>query len=217
MNWVRNNSWITRVALFLVAGCVTACGYPLSFTLEFPTSSDLGELWLVEDVNCFTCGAGEKHLGRATGSRNIYLPAAHWFVSLRMPKNASELLPHLAHPSLSNIGDVNLEGSDVKDEGLKYIAHLNLRSINLNRTQITGAGLRYLRPNEKWIFVDLRGCEKLDLKYLVHFKGWKRSTVSVVGYKWGEKNTDQEKRLLEVANHVICDNQPENVCGTQIR
>ena len=203
----------------IASGCRGFSGSPLSFILKFPQTVDLGELWLIEDVNCFTCGTGEKYLGRATGHYDISLPAAHWFVSLRMPKNASALLPHLGgDPSLSNIGDIKLESSDITDDDLKYLAPINLRSINLSKTRITGKGLRYLRPNKKWSFVELRDCVALDPMYLAHFKGWRRSTIRLVPYKWtGEVYSEKELKLLDMASQMICDHQPENVCGTQIR
>jgi hypothetical protein len=203
----------------IAIGCQGFSGSPLSFVLKFPQTVDLGELWLVEDVNCFTCGTGEKYLGRAIGEYDISLPAAHWFVSLRMPKNVSPLLPHLAdHPSLSNIGDINLESSNVSDDDLKYLAPINLRSINLSKTGITGKGLGYLRPNKKWSFVELRDCIALDPKYLAHFKGWRRSTIRLVSYKWtGEVHSERELKLLDMASQMICDHKPESLCGTQIR
>jgi len=203
----------------IASGCHGFSGSPLSFILKFPQTVDLGELWLIEDVNCFTCGTGEKYLGRAMGKYEISLPAAHWFVSLRMPKNASALLPHLGDdPSLSNLGDINLESSDVTDDDLRYLAPINLRSINLSKTRITGKGLGYLRPNKKWSFVELRDCIALDPKYLAHFKGWRRSTIRLVSYKWtGEVYSEKELKLLDTARRMICDHQPENVCGTQIR
>ena len=203
----------------LTASCFTSIlTATLVFTLEFPLTTDLGELRLVEDVNCFTCGNGEKTLGRAMGRYKIRLPAAHWYVSLRMPKNASALLTYLDHPSLSNIGDLGLAGSDVKDSDLKYLASINLRSINLSMTHITGEGLKYLKPHRKWIFVNLEHCDELNPFYLSHFKGWTRSTIRLVPYKWsGDSYSEHDLRLLDSAKQVICDNQPENVCGTQIR
>jgi len=43
-----------------------------------------------------------------------------------MPKQSSELLPNLAEPSMSNIGDIELKGSNVKDDDLKYsISHIS--------------------------------------------------------------------------------------------
>jgi len=62
----------------------------------------LGTLRIVEDVNCFTCGAGEKDLGAASRRVEVALPASHWFASLKMPHNASRLMPYLKDPSLAN-------------------------------------------------------------------------------------------------------------------
>src|SRR5262249_42494890 len=70
----------------------------------------------------------------------------------------------------------------LSDEDLKYLAGINLRSINLERTGIMGEGLRHLKPHKKWIFVDLAGCKRLDPKYLGHFKSWTLSTITAVGY-----------------------------------
>jgi hypothetical protein len=202
----------------LMAGCVTSFGYPRAFSLQFPDDVDLGELWLFEDVNCFTCGNGEKSLGRAKGRHDVRLPAEHWFVSLKMPKNASRLLPHLSHPTLASIGDLRLKGSDVVDGDLKYLQGMNLRSIDLSDTKISGSGLRYLKPNQKWTFVNLTGCDGLRPEYLSHFRGWRRATISVVGYKWsGGKYSEAELQLLATARRIICDGRPENLCGTQIR
>lgn len=209
--------WIVVVLFF--SGCIGSTAEDRApFTLEFPQGRDLGELWLVEDVNCFTCGNGRKDLGRATGTHVVRLPAAHWFVSLRMPKKASALMPHLAQPSLAAIGDINLAGSDVKDDDLKYLAGTNLQSINLSGTMITGSGLKYLRAHSKWIFVDLTNCPLLDPESLAHFMGWKRSTIRLVPYKWGDDGySESEKKLLEKARTIICDDQPEEICHTQIR
>src|SRR5262245_44680383 len=184
----------------LTGGCFRSLQEPaIAFTLEFPADVDLGELWLVEDVNCFTCGNGEIKLGRAIGRHDV-------------------LLPPLEHPSLVNIGDLNLLGSDVKDDDLKHVVSLNLRSINLSKTHITGEGLTYLKPHKRWIFVSLEHCDELNADYLSHFKGWTRSTIRLVPYKWsGDTYTDAELKLLDHAKQTICDNQPENVCGTQIR
>jgi hypothetical protein len=202
----------------MMAGCMTTFGYPRSFSLQFPNDLDLGELWLFEDVNCFTCGNGDKSLGRAKGRHDIQLPAEHWFVSLKMPKSASKLLPHLVHPTLVNIGDLQLKGSDVTDGDLRYLQGMNLRSIDLRETKIRGEGLRFLKPNRKWTFVKLAGCDVLRPEYLSHFKGWRRATISLVDYKWsGEKYSEAELQLLAHAKQIICDGRPENLCGTQIR
>jgi len=186
-----------------------------SFTLNFPENIALGELWLIEDVNCFTCGNGQEYLGSARGKYKISLPAPHWFVSLKMPKQPSKLLPHLAEPSLSNIKDIDLKGSNVKDEDLKYIANINLQSIDLSKTQISGAGLRYLKPNKKWMSVALYDCDKLDPKYLAHFRGWQRSTIGLVSHT--SIKSRHKKELIDRAQQIICDGKPENTCGIQIR
>jgi hypothetical protein len=206
------------VILALISGCFAPTEEPQSFTLEFPATADLGELRLVEDVNCFSCGNGQEDLGHATGVHHVRLPQAHWYISLRMPKTAAGLLPFLAHPSLIHIGDLDVEGSDVKDEDLQYLSRINLRSIDLSNTKITGAGLKYLKPHKRWIFVSLQDCDALEPHYLVHFKGWKRATIRVTSRKWTGKTPSQaDIQLLAQAKHIICEDQPEEVCNTQIR
>lgn len=185
--------------------CLSLSGCGEYFELNFPNSVNLGDLWLVEDVNCFTCGAGEKHLGPAQGKHKIRLPASHWFVSLRMPENASQLLPYLTDPSMKNIGDINLEGSNITDDDLKYIAGINLQYINLRKTKITGEGLKYLNAHKNWTWVFLDRCDRLNPNSLAHFRGWRRSTIFV-----GEE-------FLDEAKEIICDGNEEQVCGTQIR
>jgi hypothetical protein len=205
----------------IVGGCKRASpspqssDSPQSFTLNFPEKVYMGELWLIENVNCFTCGTGEKYLGRAVGKYKIDLPAPHWFVSLRMPKNSSNLLPNLAEPSMSNIGDIDLKESDVKDDDLRYLAKINLQSIDLSKTQVRGSGLRYLKPHKRWISVDLRDCDKLEPKYLAHFRGWDRATINVVPST--NVNSVHNNELINKAHQIICDGKPENICATQIR
>lgn len=217
---MKNKIIVSLLAFFLIVGCTpssSSFGHPLSFVLEFPADIDMGELKLIEDVNCFTCGTGQKDLGKAKGRYKVSLPADLWFVSLRMPKKSSHLMSHLAHPSLVNLGEINLKGSDITDADLRFLKDMNLTSINLRGTEIVGEGLRYLRPNTKWTHIDLRDCRNLDLKYLAHFKGWKSTSIFLTASKRGEKNSNEDKRLLEMANQVICDGQPESICGIQIR
>jgi hypothetical protein len=210
-------SIVLGAALAILGGC-NRCDPAPSFTLHFPKTVSLGDLWLIEDVNCFTCGNGEKHLGAAMGSYDVYLPAPHWYVSLRMPKAASRLLPYLEAPSLGSIGEIDVEGSDVTDADLEHLAHVRFRSINLARTAITGEGLRHLSPHPtRWTAVDLRGCADLDPKFLVHFRGWKRATILLVDNRSSPLPSQEESTLLDAARRVICDEQPETVCGTQIR
>jgi hypothetical protein len=201
-----------RYAWFPMAIVLVAC-WPFeasrSFTLHFPDDVDLGELSIREDVNCFTCGTGEQNLGRATGTHTIKLPAARWYISLRMPKHAARLMPYLDDPSLRAIGDIYLVGSDVSDADLKHLQHIDLRSIDLSRTNITGEGLRYLRPHSKWIFVTVMDCPNLDPRYLAHFRGWKRATIRVA--------SERDRALLAQARRIICNDEPEQICGTQIR
>ena len=218
MKVLRSTFLCLSAALLLVGGFAGCPGKSPSFTLEFPATDDLGELWLIEDANCFTCGSGEENLGRAKGKREITLPASHWYVSLRMPQKASRLMPLLEHPSLVNIGEIDLRNSDIRDEDLKYLSGFNLRSLSLQNTGITGMGLKYLKPNKKWTSIDLRNCGQLEAQNLVHFKGWKRSTISLVPRKSSAENyTAGEEKLLSDAKRLICSNQPENLCGTQIR
>jgi hypothetical protein len=95
---------------------------------------------------------------------------------------------------------------------------MRLRSINLSGTQITGAGLRYLKEHPRWTWVDLQRCPRLDVQSLAHFRGWKRATIRLLpDVSPPDAYSDAERMLLESARHVICADQPENVCGTQVR
>lgn len=209
---------ILLIIVFVIAGWAGCATYSAPVILEFPPNSDLGELWLMEDANCFTCGSEEINLGRATGKREVEMPARHWYLSLRMPKTASALMPELAHPSLAKIGEIDLSGSDAKDDDLRYLAGMDLHSINLDNTKITGSGLRYLKPTKKWMSVGLEDCDGLDPRYLSHFKGWKNSTIRLVERKSNAgENTAEEEVLLQSARKIICDDRPEDVCGIQIR
>jgi hypothetical protein len=203
--------------LLLTIAC-GGCDSGASFTLEFPATVSLGTLSMIEDVNCFTCGTGRRDLGAASGRVHVQLPAPHWYVSLKMPREASRLMPYLMNPSLADIGDLDLQGSDVTDADLRYVAGLHLRSIELSHTRITGSGLEHVHEHPRWTWVDLQGCPRLDVESLAHFRGWKRATIRLLPYvSSGESYSDAERGLLEGARHVICADQPEDVCGTQIR
>jgi hypothetical protein len=209
-----------RGLLVVVALFTASCGQlgaVSSFTLEFPSGDSLGTLSMVEDVNCFTCGTGREDLGPASGRVHVQLPAWHWYVSLKMPKDAARRMSALASPSLASLGDLNLEGSDVTDDDLRYVSGLHLRSINLSHTMITGAGLKYLNAHPKWTWVDLQECPRLDVDTLSHFKGWKRATIRVLPSPSSRNVSQPETALLERVRHVVCGDQPEDVCGTQIR
>jgi len=201
----------------LLALAVVSCG-ARSITLHFPDNVSLGELRVVEDVNCFTCGNGHQELGDARGQKIVRLPANRWYISLTMPKQAAALVPYLDEPSLRAIGDINLAQSDVRDGDLKHLDSIELRSIDLSKTHITGEGLRYLHPHSHFIFVTLTDCPQLDPRFLAHFRGWKRATIRVTTASYGhEPDSDRERALLAAARHFICDDQPEQTCGTQIR
>jgi len=187
------------------------------YTLHFPARESLGDLRIRDDVNCFTCGTGSEHLGPAIGTKEVRLPASRWYVSLKMPRDVTRLVPYLSDPSLEDLGDIDLSRSNVTDDDLRYLDHINLRSIDLSGTNITGAGLKYLHPHKKWIFVTIQDCERLNPEYLAHFRGWTRSTIRAVDYKSSGQTTRREEELLRAARRIICDDQPESVCGAQIR
>ena len=48
------------------------------------------------------------------------------------------LMPYLDEASLNAIGDLRLRGSDMSDDDLKHVTHMDLRSIDLSKTNITG-------------------------------------------------------------------------------
>ena len=97
---------------------------------------------------------------------------------------------------MQNIGHIDLKGSDVKDIDLKHIEGINIRSIDLSNTQITGEGLKYLKQNKRWTSVELDGCPNIKPEYLTHFRGWKNATIRLVDYKWsGEKYSKKEQDL----------------------
>ncbi|MEZ5739888.1 MAG: hypothetical protein R3E68_10800 [Burkholderiaceae bacterium] len=199
--------WWPWLAVLLVV--LSGCGKPEPFTLEFPANTSLGDLAVVEDVNCFTCENGVEALGPATGSYEVRLPAAHWYVSLDMPRKAAHLLAHLRHPSMTGLGMIDLRGSDVSDSDLANLASIPLRYLYLNETRVTGEGLRYVKAHPRWIRVDLTGCDRLEPEHLSHFRGWHQATIALP-YPPGDSRR-------ELARMIICDGQPEDICKTQIR
>lgn len=195
--------------LVLLWALLAGCSKPDPFTLEFPADQSLGRLALVEETDCFTCENGYQDLGEARGLRQIELPDERWFVSLRMPAEASRLIRHLEHPSLVRLGMLDLANSDVSDDDLAALASMRLRTLNLAHTRITGVGLAALKPHPVWSEVHLEGCDALRPAALRHFRGWQRASI-FLDYPSGDP-----RRAL--AERAICDGQPGQTCPTQIR
>ncbi|CAA9302844.1 hypothetical protein AVDCRST_MAG92-5254, partial [uncultured Coleofasciculus sp.] len=82
-------------------------------------------------------------------------------------------------------------------------------------TKISGSGLRYLNPHKKWISVALYDCDKLEPKYLAHFRGWNRSTIGLVSHT--SVKSRHKREIIDRAQQIICNGKPENICGIQIR
>ncbi len=215
----RRQPWMLLLVGIIVISTLSGCQklFSQAFTLEFPETVNLGRLELIEDVNCMTCGNGREEIGTARGKQFVRLQNG-WYISLTMPQNASGLMPYLNNPSLSPIGEIRLAGSDVKDADLQYLAGLHLRSLDLSNTAITGAGLKYLKPHEKWFSINLQGCPSLNPKYLAHFKGWRRATIGLMPSNLESRDyAKPQLELQKAAQRIICNNQSEQICGTQIR
>lgn len=209
MKKLSTNRQIRLIFLVTFSMVLAGCSKPAPFVLEFPADTSLGTLSIVEDVNCYTCGTGNELVGDARGSQQVQLPGHRWFASLEMPKQASHLMSHLRHPSLRKLDRIGLRHSDVNDADLANLASMPLRYLDLRDTNITGEGLRHVRAHADWSHIDLDGCNRLDLKYLVHFKGWTRATIAL------PYGPDDQRRAL--ARQILCDGRPEDDCKTQIR
>jgi hypothetical protein len=208
MLWRLGAAWA-----LLLAGCGPAVE---TFTLRFPDGVSLGELRLVEDVNCFTCGTGSSELGAARGTHEIKLPHG-WYVSLTPPKEASRLLPYLDEPSMSRIGELRLQGSDVTDADLSHLSSLKLRSLDLSGTGIDGSGLAHIQGDPHWLFLTVVGCPNLKVEQLARFKTNKRLTIRLTSSRYDRKPEGRERELLERARQVVCDGRDEQACGIQLR
>ena len=156
-------------------------------------------------------------LGEAQGTYNIELPKPHWFVSLRMRKQSSSVMPYLEDESLTHIGDIDLSESDISDADLANISHIQLRSINLQGTNITGEGLRHLNPHRSFFYLDISDASELVLENLEHFRGWRRLALIVLGDHPDSCLQKPTHPLCVRTREIVCDNQPEAVCGIQIR
>ncbi len=178
-------------------------GCQKSFTLNFPENESLGELSIIEDVNCFTCGTGEEQLGNAVGNIKVTLPADRWFVHLDLPEKVSHLLFHLESPSLSKINSLDLTNSDINDDDLKYLSGLYLERIDLAGTAITGEGLRYLKPN-KFFWLNVEETPNLNLQNLAVFQEYRGINIQL---------GDPER--LELAKKLFCSEDP-TLCKRQI-
>ncbi len=63
--------------------------------------------------------------------------------------------------------------------------------------------------NPRWTHIDVTGCDRLEVRYLSHFKGWKQATIKL---PYGP-----EDRRRSLARELICGGQAEDACKTQIR
>lgn len=181
--------------------CGTGC-FQETITLDFTATADLGEVWLIEDVNCFTCGNGMKRLGRTRGVIKTKRPAEHWYVELRVDRNANKLNT-LNHPSHHKIESINLEQRAVTDQSLTHLTW-PLRALNLSKTHITGQGLKHLKPHPKWTSISIEETPKLDPTSLKHLKTWTRLSIHSAKHKSTLKQT-------------LCDNKPDPPCQIQLR
>lgn len=219
------------ISIALTALCLLFAGLWLVFfgksfltssstiTLNFPENVSLGEVWLIEDRDCFTCNNGISEIGQARGQKTITLPTSRWFIELQMQTRISHLLPYLSkNDSLQQVESINMKSSDIKDEDLSSLKYFKLISINLSNTRISGSGLVYLQPHPDWIYVDVSCNSHLKFEHLEHFSDWKNATITVTGDCPNQSHLNSSElsiknnRLIKRAKNHICQQRPEEQC-----
>lgn len=155
------------------------------------------------------------------GVQTITVPGHGWYIELQMSESASVLLPYLSQDkSMSKLGSLILQGSDVADADLQHLTGIPLLNVDLRETGINGSGLRYLQPNDDWTSIDLRYCQNLNVDTLSHFQSWSSATITVTDGEF--HGFDEHDRpvvhgaLYKKARQAICGDRPETECA-QVR
>ena len=149
------------------------------YVLEFPKDKSLGELWIVEDVNCFSCGNGKNRAGEAQGRVEVTLPAKHWFIRLDVAKGALGNLKGLKALEANAISAISFSRTDIADGDLVHLSHLRLKHLDLSYTAITGRGLLHLKARSDWLSVDLEGTQLLEPENLKALLGQNRISINL--------------------------------------
>ena len=136
--------------------------------LEFSGDISLGEIWVVEDVNCFTCGNGTKLIGEARGQLKVSIPEKHWFVKLVMSPAGIHHLTALKNLDPNSIEAISFAGTDLDDADLSAVSNFRLREIDLAETPISGTGLSRLKNRAAWLSISFRSARRLPgLSFMV--------------------------------------------------
>jgi hypothetical protein len=194
------------VSIFLLV----SCGFNQTIVLNFPDNIDLGEVWIIEDVNCFTCGTGQKLVGRAKGEVSISLPKG-WYVELKVDPEAVTQLSALQNIDSSQIQSLDLSDSSISDDDLQYISHLKLQELFLYNTSLTGKGFSYIkRDDTEWFHLGLRDCKNLKTQFFSHFKDWNDLSISL-----DHSNLDNEHAKNSIRT-IICSDIADEKCDRKV-
>ncbi len=147
--------------------------------LKFPDNISLGALWIIEDVNCFTCGNGEELVGEARGYVRVRLPAEHWYVKLVVSQSAVRHLSALQRLDAGAIEAVSFAGTTVKDADLIAISSLRIRDLDLSDTAVDGTGLAHLKNRAAWLSVSLRASRHLDANAINKLAGHNHISINL--------------------------------------
>lgn len=157
----KSGLWIALSGLCLIAIWISSAQTSEIRVLKLPNDVSLGKLWVIENVNCFTCGNGEKFVGEARGHVKIELPAKHWYIKLAVSPGAVRHLDALHNLAPDTIEAVSFVGTELEDAGLFAVSKLMLRELDLSRTSIDGTGFKHLTNRAAWLSIDLRSARNL--------------------------------------------------------
>jgi beta-lactamase regulating signal transducer with metallopeptidase domain/thiol-disulfide isomerase/thioredoxin len=138
---------VTLILLVIPAPRPQAAEGPEGVTLHFPADRAVGVVFTrPESAGGF--GWGQDHWAgwnpTADAQGDVRIPAGQ-HVRLDISKNASTDLSFLAELPTDAIDWLQLEGTDLNDEGLAYVGRLTgLRRLILEETRITDAGVKHL-------------------------------------------------------------------------
>lgn len=166
--------------------------------LNLPEDVNLGEIWMIQDQNCMTCGAGPKFVSSAQGRVKVRLSDPRWFVEIRVSPDSISHLHFLSNVQSGQVTSIDLSNTSVSDQDLQHINHLDLGYLNLNNTDISGEGFRYVSNPYDWLHVSVRDSKNLEIKNFAHFSGWNKVSFELLG-----SNLDNLTAQEEIS-HILC-------------
>ncbi|MGP1384583.1 MAG: hypothetical protein ACTS2F_13555 [Thainema sp.] len=180
-------------------------------TLNFVTNQPIGELYVIQDANCFTCAYEEKPGGTAQGTVQVEVPDFRWYVLLIVSSSGATQLRYLQNIKSGDIEVIDLSDTSVTDADLQFISHLELNELNLDNTNITGSGLESLVFSNSSFSLSLENCQNLNKSMILALKKYPAFSLDL-----SNSNLDQPD-IIEELHQAFCSGLESGQCHKTVR